>query len=193
MSDPSSSDGSEALLPRIAGGDDDAMRRCMALHGPLVGGIVRRQIEDHGAAEDLIQEIFTEIWRVSSKHEPGLSSERGYIAMIARRRTVDWIRKRTRLPELAPLLGEADIPAEAEAPGRMLDGEILRQALETLSEETRRLFHLHFDRGMSHTEIAAETGLPLGSVKTGLRRGLIEARALLKRRLPAMTWEGGVR
>jgi RNA polymerase sigma-70 factor (ECF subfamily) len=191
VSNSSPSVDAETFLSRIAGGDDDAMRRCLEVHGPLVWGIVRRQVSDHGAAEDLTQEIFTEIWKGASKHDPGLSSERGYIAMIARRRTIDWIRQRTRLPELAPLTEHMEIPAGVAAPGLMLDREILRHALESLSEETRRLFHLHFDRGMSHGEIAAETGLPLGSVKTALRRGLIEARVLLKRRLPVMTSEGG--
>ena len=156
------------------------------------GAVVPAQAAAHHDEEESPSSIFfTEIWKGASKHDPGLSSERGYIAMIARRRTIDWIRQRTRLPELAPLTEHMEIPAGVAAPGLMLDREILRHALESLSEETRRLFHLHFDRGMSHGEIAAETGLPLGSVKTALRRGLIEARVLLKRRLPVMTSEGG--
>jgi RNA polymerase sigma-70 factor, ECF subfamily len=183
----------DPLLPLVARGDDGAMERCIARHGPVVWGVITRRVSDRSAAEDLAQEIFTEVWRKAGKHDPKLASEGGYIAMIARRRTIDWLRHKQRLPELTQLPESHEIAAESPEPGVALDGESLRAALGQLPEETRRLFMLHFDQGMSHTEIADSTGLPLGSVKTRLRRGLIEARALLKRLSVGMNAEGGVR
>ncbi len=168
------------------------MEQLIDFHGPLVWGIILRRVSDRSAAEDLAQEIFTEIWQKAGRYDPGLCSEAGYIAMIARRRSIDWIRRREKLPEISPLPETPDLAGETASPGSGIDREMVWAALSGLAEETRRLFILHFEKGLSHAEIAAETGLPLGSVKTRLRRGLIEARALLKSRTGVMNpVEGG--
>ena len=138
-------------------------------------------LKNHFAAEDLVQEIFTEVWKSSCRHDPAIAREGGFIAMIARRRAIDWLRRQQRLPEMETLSEKAEIPAEANAPWLGMDRDTLWAALQRLPEETRRLFALHFEKGMTHAEIAELTGQPLGSVKTRLRRGLIEARALLQR------------
>jgi RNA polymerase sigma-70 factor (ECF subfamily) len=170
-----------ALLEAVAKGDPRAMKECIEFHGPMVWGIVRRRVKDHFAAEDLVQEIFTEVWKSSGRHDPAIASEGGFISMIARRRTIDWLRRQQRLPEMENLPEKAEIPADAGAPGLGMDRDSLWTALQRLPDETRRLFVLHFEKGMTHGEIAEVTGQPLGSVKTRLRRGLIEARALLQR------------
>ena len=170
-----------ALLSAVAEGDALAMKQCIEVHGPLVWGIVCRRVKNHFAAEDLVQEIFTEVWKSSGRHDPAIASEGGFIAMIARRRAIDWLRRQQRLPEMETLSEKAEIPAEANAPWLGMDRDTLWAALQRLPEETRRLFALHFEKGMTHAEIAELTGQPLGSVKTRLRRGLIEARALLQR------------
>lgn len=157
------------------------MRQCIEVHGPLVWGIVRRRVKDHFAAEDLVQEIFTEVWKSSGRHDPSIASEAGFISMIARRRAIDWLRRQQRQPELESLPEKSEIAAEQAGPGLGMDRDTLWAALQRLPDETRRLFVLHFEKGMTHAEIAELTGQPLGSVKTRLRRGLIEARALLQR------------
>ncbi len=168
------------------------MEQLIDAHGPLVWGIILRRVSDRSAAEDLAQEIFTEIWQKAARYDPERCSEAGYIAMIARRRSIDWIRRRERLPEISSLPETPDLAGETTNPGAGIDREMVWAALSGLAEETRRLFVLHFDKGLSHAEIAEETGLPLGSVKTRLRRGLIEARALLKSRTDVMNpVEGG--
>jgi RNA polymerase sigma-70 factor (ECF subfamily) len=169
------------LLARIARGDSRAMESCLETHGALVWGIVSRRIRDHSAAEDVVQEIFTDIWKHAARHDAGIASEAGFIAMIARRRAIDWVRRQQRLPEMASLHESHDIPADTAAGGDRHDREVLWQALERLPDDTLQLFRLHFEQGMTHSEISDKTGLPLGSVKTRLRRGLIEARALLAR------------
>lgn len=170
-----------ALLDAVAKGDARAMKQCIEVHGPLVWGIVRRRVKDHFAAEDLVQEIFTEVWKSSGRHDPSIASEAGFISVIARRRAIDWLRRQQRLPEMESLPEKSEIAAEASVPGLGMDRDTLWSALQRLPDETRRLFVLHFEKGMTHAEIAELTGQPLGSVKTRLRRGLIEARALLQR------------
>lgn len=172
---------SPALLDAVAKGDPRAMKECIGAHGPLVWGIVRRRVKDHFAAEDLVQEIFTEVWKSAGRHDPAIASEGGFISMIARRRAIDWLRRQQRLPEMESLPEKSEIPAEVSTPGLGMDRDALWAALQRLPDETRRLFVLHFEKGMTHAEIADLTGQPLGSVKTRLRRGLIEARALLQR------------
>lgn len=169
------------LLAAVAQGDARAMKQCIEVHGPLVWGIVRRRVKDHFAAEDLVQEIFTEVWKSSGRHDSAIASEAGFISMIARRRAIDWLRRQQRLPEMESLPEKSEIPAESSVPGVGMDRDTLWAALQRLPDETRRLFVLHFEKGMTHAEIAELTGQPLGSVKTRLRRGLIEARALLQR------------
>ena len=172
---------SSDLLARVARGDEHAMAACIEAHGGLVWSIVLKRVRDRSAAEDLTQEIFTEIWKTSGRYDPSIASESGFVAMIARRRAIDWARKQQRLPEMEALPERGDFPAPVEVPGVAMDRDALWKALETLPDETRRLFTLHFEQGLTHSEIAESTGLPLGSVKTRLRRGLLEARALLGR------------
>lgn len=168
------------LLARVAGGDELAMEDCIRTYGPLVRTIVQRRVRNLTEADDLIQEIFTEVWRSAGRHDPSLAAEAGFIAVIARRRSIDLLRREQRLPEIESLTSSAEFEAPSEIPGRELDREALWLALDRLPEETRRLFVLHFEQGMTHGEIAELTGLPLGSVKTRLRRGLIEARSMFK-------------
>ena len=168
-----------ALLAAVANGEPGAFQRCVALHGPVVWAIVRRRVKDHHAAEDLVQEILTEIWKSAGRHDPKIASEAGFIAMIARRRAIDWIRRQERLPLLEPLAAGEFVAADSPSAGSVTDREALWSALAALPEETRRLFVLHFEKGMTHGEIAEATGMPLGSVKTRLRRGLIDAKAML--------------
>lgn len=175
------------LLARVAQGDPSAMEEFIGAYGPLVWGIVLKRVRDHSAAEDLTQEIFTEIWKHAGRHDPKIASEAGFVAVIARRRAIDWGRKQQRLPQMETLDASENLPAPTQVPGESMDRDVLWQALSPLPDETRQLFALHFEQGMTHTEISEKTGLPLGSVKTRLRRGLIEARSLLSRLRPGVT------
>lgn len=156
------------------------MEECIGSYGGLVWSLIRHRVKDSGAAEDLVQEIFTEIWKSAARYDPAVATESTFIAMIARRRMIDWFRKQKRLPEMETLANSPDFPTPEVFPDDGTDREMLWQAVGKLPQETRRLFMLHFEQGMTHGEISEETGLPLGSVKTALRRGLIEVRRLLK-------------
>lgn len=170
----------ESLLRLIAEGDGKAMKKCIEQYGPLVWGIVCRRVLSRGDAEEACQEIFTEIWKNADAYDPAIAKETTFIGMIARRRSIDWQRKQSRLPALAPLETLVDLPSSTPHAGKALDRDLLWKTLEKLPEKTRELFSLHFEKGMTHDEIAKQTRQPLGTIKTKLRRGLIKARELLQ-------------
>jgi RNA polymerase sigma-70 factor (ECF subfamily) len=179
-SEVSPANADESLLPLVAKGDGQAMKKCIDLYGPLVWSIVCRRISERNDAEETCQEIFTEVWQKAGSYNPKLARESTFIGLIARRRSIDWQRKQNRLPLLTDLESIPEASAATPLAGTNLDRELLWKALEQLPKKTRELFSLHFVKGMTHEEIGKETGLPLGTVKTRLRRGLIDARKLLK-------------
>jgi len=172
----------EPILPRLAAGEPRAMNECITRHGGLVWGIVRRSIRNSTAAEDLVQEIFTEIWKKAAFFDPAVASEATFIALVARRRAIDFLRRQGRQPDFEPLEAARSIPVSpVPAPSLNCDPEAVKSSVASLPDDTRRLFRLFFEDGFTHPEIAEKTGLPLGTVKTRLRRGLITLREQLGR------------
>lgn len=174
---------SSTLLTRVGKNDAGAMEQCIHEYGGLVWNLVKRRIASHAAAEDLVQEIFTEIWRSAARFDPAQGNETTFVAMIARRRVIDWTRKQSRSPELVSLPENLDeLTPSTETPSLITpDHEEIAALVSTLPKQTQQLFQLHFERGLTQQEIADCTDLPLGTVKTVLRRGLLEIRSLLLR------------
>lgn len=171
------------LLVRVGENDAGAMEQCIQQFGSLVWNLVKRRVSSHATAEDLVQEIFTEIWKSASRFDPAQGNETTFIAMIARRRVIDWTRRQTRAPEWVELPENVD---ELSAPmvstsEDVADHEQVAALVKTLPAQTQQLFEMHFDRGLTQQEIAQCTDLPLGTVKTLLRRGLLDIRARLLR------------
>lgn len=170
------------ILPKVAAGESRAMEECIAKHGGLVWTIIRRYQKDTAAAEDLVQEVFTEIWKKASSFDPAIATETTFVGMIARRRSIDFLRRQGRQPGFEPLTAaESMLQPVNESSSVGCDPETVRSSLATLPSDTRQLFQLFFDDGFTHPEIAEKTGLPLGTVKTRLRRGLITLREQLQR------------
>ena len=130
----------DALLPLVAKGDGQAMKRCIDRYGPLVWSIVCRRISERNDAEETCQEIFTEIWQKAGSYDPETSRESTFIGMIARRRSIDWQRKQSRLPLLTELDSVPEVPSSNPLVGIGLDRELLWKALEKLPKKTRDLF-----------------------------------------------------
>ena len=168
------------ILPLVAKGDETAMKRCIDSYGPLVWSIVCRRINERVDAEEACQEIFTEVWRIAGRFDSKVSKESTFIGMIARRRSIDWQRKQNRLPALANLDSLPELSTPSTNNLHSIDRSELWNILNELPSDTLNLFSLHFEKGLTHDEIARQTKLPIGTVKTKLRRGLIEARKLLK-------------
>ncbi len=170
------------ILPRIADGEAGAMNLCIDRYGGLVWSIARRYLKDSSAAEDLVQEVFTEIWKKAGSFDSAVASEITYVGLIARRRAIDFLRRHGRQPGFEPLSAAESLPYPvAETCSVTCDPEAIQTSIANLPDETRRLFGLFFEDGFTHPEIAERTGLPLGTVKTRLRRGLIALREQLQR------------
>ena len=170
-----------SLLDRVATGEADAMRECVARHGGLVWSLARRFEPDE--AEEAAQEIFLDLWRSAAYHDPRIASEAAFIAVIARRRLIE--RRRTRQSHRAAspspyAAAEPLVQADATSdPSSAAEAITAARALTALRPEQRQVLVLAASRGLSHPQIAAETGLSLAAVKAHVRRGLLSIRAAL--------------
>jgi len=165
-----------ALLPRIARGDAEAVRECLARYGPLVWSVARKLWRDVGTLEDLVQEIFVDVWKSAARYDPAQASEATFIATIARRRAIDRRRREQRAAPTESLDAKArDFGADDAALEAVDIGDEAgraRAALTLLGSEQRRVILLSVVEGLTHQEIATSTGMPLGTVKSYIRRGL---------------------
>jgi RNA polymerase sigma-70 factor, ECF subfamily len=172
---------SQAILQRIANGDGRAVEDCLDKYGALVWSIARKMLRSSDEAEDAVQEIFVDIWKNAGRFDATLSSETTFIAMIARRRLIDRIRYTTRRispDSLDDVLLEPFTRADKTI-HMNVEAEQAAEAMRTLKPEQQQVLRLAIVHGMSHQEIADATGMPLGTVKTHARRGLIQVRQSL--------------
>ncbi len=189
----------EPLLPAVARGDEAGVREFNARYAGLVWSIVRRLGVPRVEAEDAVQDIFVELWRSADRFDASIASEPAFVAMIARRRAIDRIRRVSRQAD-GVALSEA-VEAEARVGGwRGSAGggggsqvefpattERAVEALDRLSPDQQRVLRLSLFRGLSHELIARSLDMPLGTVKTHARRGLIRLRDLLSERKEVAT------
>ena len=165
------------LLGRVAAGDQAAVRECIARYGGLVWSLARRF--ETGDAEDAVQEIFLDLWKSAARFDRQIASEAAFVAMIARRRLIDRKRTRGRRPTIDPNSELPAVASEGSGPETCAEANQAARALDKLRPEQRQVLLLATCHGMSHGEIAAQTGMPLGTVKAHARRGLMSIRATL--------------
>ncbi|MBL8752144.1 MAG: sigma-70 family RNA polymerase sigma factor [Planctomycetes bacterium] len=169
-----------ALLPSIAAGDMPAVNEFLRRHTALVHGLARRVLRHPQDAEDAVQDIFLEIWRSAHRYDPTQGSETTFVTTIARRRLVDRIRRATARPAAQSLDDPTALPATDTSMVEVRDEAArARAALEQLKPEQREVLELSLGQGQSHQEIAATVGIPLGTVKSHARRGLMRLREML--------------
>jgi RNA polymerase sigma-70 factor (ECF subfamily) len=173
---------SEAILPRVAQGEQQAFAQCLQQYGGLVWGIARRFSPTRADAEDATQDVFLHLWRNARHFDPGRGSEPVFVATLARRVLISRFRGRQRRPqevpyEAAPEAAFSSGPPEAET---CAEAAIAAAALAQLPAEQQHVIGLAVLQGLSHSEIAALTGRPLGTVKTLVRRGLMLVRERLR-------------
>lgn len=158
------------------------MQLLLDRYGPLVWSIARRQVGAQ-AAEDVVQEAFVQVWKSAAKYDPAISSEATYITTIARRRIIDHRRRLGRGPEREELL---DLAGAEDGGIELVDAcdeaRIAAEALSQLKPDQQRVLRLGIVEGLTHREIADQTGIPLGTVKSHARRGLERVRSLLQAR-----------
>ena len=171
-------DDADRLMERVKQRDAAAFETLYDRHQRLVYGIAFKMLGDEASAEDLTQAVFLKVW--SAPQTFGGGNFQAWLARVTRNRAVDVLRSRASRPE-AEL--PADIPLEgalAESVIARLDGERVRSALEALPAEQRRPIELGFFGGLTHDEIARQSGTPLGTIKTRIRTGLRRLRSSLE-------------
>ncbi|MBZ0154461.1 MAG: sigma-70 family RNA polymerase sigma factor [Planctomycetes bacterium] len=170
----------QALLPRIADGDMAAVAEFLRRHTALVHAQARRVLRHPHDAEDAVQDIFLEIWRHAGRFDPTQGSETTFVATIARRRLLDRLRRNQVRPPAVTLEDPGVLPSPAEAPVELREEAArARAAMQQLRPEQREVLELSLGQGRSHQEIAAAVGIPLGTVKSHARRGLLRLREML--------------
>ena len=171
----------QAILQRIAAGDTNAVQECLKAYGGLVWSLARRMLRNSDDAEDAVQEIFLDIWKNAARYDDSQSSETTFVAMIARRRLIDRIRfaaRRITTHALEDVLAEPVDRSDKMMQTTLEAGDAVK-ALNALRPEQREVLQLSIVQGLSHQEIADTTGMPLGTVKTHARRGILQAREFL--------------
>jgi len=169
----------QELLRRIRLGDQDAMRMIYKRYGGAVFSVGMRILKDAGQAEDIAQEIFFQLWRNSDAFVHGRGSLGAWLVVVARNRSIDALRRRkpSDSVEDVVLASNQNLASEAE---RDVMIEKVRSYMLSLPPEQQKSIELAFFQGLSHTEIAAKTGDPLGTVKTRIRLALLSLRKALE-------------
>jgi len=166
------------LLTRIRSGDQEAMSALFDRYGTMVYSVALRVLRDRGEAEDVMQDIFVQVWRNPGAFVSGKGSLAGWLVVVARNRCIDMIRRRRPADpvELFSLSSPTDLAREAEQKSLL---EKIQGLVNSLPDEQRKSIELAFFEGLTHSEIAQKTGDPLGTVKTRIRLALTAIRKAL--------------
>ncbi len=169
----------ESVLAQVARREPESLNYCIERYSSLVWSLARRYSPSQADAEDAVQEIFLEIWQKADRFNPTLSAETTFVTMIARRRLIDRYRKQSRLLETTS--SESDFDEQPDLTGSA-SAELMDEAakatrcLDSLVSNQRDILRKSIHEGKSHSQISTELQMPLGSVKSFARRGLIQLR-----------------
>jgi RNA polymerase sigma factor (sigma-70 family) len=181
-----------ALAEALADGSRDALSECYRLWGPLVMGIATRALGNRTDAEDVTQQVFVAAWQSRGTLRPSESALPAWLIGIARHRVADEYARRARATRVSQAVAANTVPG-SEVEGRdvvdrLVDRVLLREAVESLTEPRRSVLHLAYVEDRTQEDIAKQLDLPLGTVKSHMRRGLLRLRQDLR-----TGWEGGNR
>jgi RNA polymerase sigma-70 factor (ECF subfamily) len=164
-----------SLMDAVRAGDQRAFAELYDRLSPIVFGVVRRVVRDGAMAEDVTQEVFVEIWATAGRFDATRGSVAVWATTIARRRAVDRVRReesqRQRLHAAAARRPD-DVPLPAETVVDTIEAQRVRRALLLLPPDQRQVVSLAFLEGHSHSTIAEDLGIPLGTAKGRVRLGL---------------------
>jgi RNA polymerase sigma factor (sigma-70 family) len=172
------------LLERVAAGDVAAVQQCIDRYGGLIWSLARRLVPRQADAEDAVQEVFIALWKSAGRFDPSVAGESTFVAMIARRRLIDRQRRLARRVDGVKSIALEDVDVASEVSnqnGVDARDEAARaaDAVTQLRPEQQEVLRLAVYDGWSHQRIADHLQMPLGTVKTHVRRGLIRVRELL--------------
>ena len=173
----------EQVLARVARGDEAAFEVLYDRFAPAVYGMVRSVLRDPAQSEEVAQEVLVEIWRTAARFDSGRGSTRSWIFTMARRRAVDRVRSAqaagARELRAAAGSGSTEYDEVSEEVEIRLEQQQVRRCLGGLTDLQREAVDLAFYRGYTHREVSELLTVPLGTVKTRLRDGLIRLRDCL--------------
>ena len=182
------------LLARVALGDRAAFSEVYRTTRAHLFGIILRINTDRGQSEDVLQEVFVNVWRAAGSFDATRSPPLAWLASVARHRAIDSLRRRQAQPDTVSTSGTGDdeddllsrLPSDEAGPAeRTGEGRRARDVgdcMKTLANVQRQSLALAFYQGLSHAEVADHLGQPLGTVKSWVRRGLLALRECLERR-----------
>ena len=173
-----------ALLARIAVGDQSALAELYDASSAKVFGLAMRILGDHAAAEETTLDVYTQVWRRISTYEAERGTPGSWLMTLAKHRAIDRFRSSyLERGRQVPLDQAEELPGDGATPEQYSAGlerqRLVQQALASLSVEQRQAIGLAYYWGMSQSEIAEQLKLPLGTVKTRMRLGMIKLREVL--------------
>ena len=174
-SSPPSAQDDAALLALVQRGDENAMASLFDRYSKIVYSVALRVLRDPASAEDVLQEVFMQIWRNPNGFIATRGSLGGWLAVVARNRSIDALRRKRpseQVDDMA-LASNYNLADEAERNSLM---EKARGVIRLLPMEQRKTLEMAFFDGLTHSEIAEMTGDPLGTVKTRIRSALTSLR-----------------
>jgi RNA polymerase sigma-70 factor (ECF subfamily) len=167
----------DELAERLRAGDEKALRTAYERHGAAVLYLAQRLLGNRADAEDVTQVTFVAAWSGRDTFDPQRGTLLGWLLGIARRKAIDRMRSVARDDRVAETVrAQVAPPEEPERPERIVDRLVVADELGRLPAEQRRTLELAFFDDLTHPQIAAVTGLPLGTVKSHIRRGLANLR-----------------
>ena len=168
----------DSVEKAFARGEENALKAAYAQYGSLVYTFCRRTL-DESRAKDVTQEVFLSAWRSRERYEPAKGTLAGWLIAITKNRIIDNVRSEQRHAERRSGSDPADVPVAAEVE-RVGDRLMIAEALRCLSVRARQVVTLHYFDDLTHQQIAERLSLPLGTVKSDLRRGLSQIRHQLE-------------
>ena len=170
----------EQLMARIQARDDQAVAILYRRHTPLLRTVIGHILNNNCDVDDQLQEVFLELWRQAANYDEAKGKVLGWIVTLARRRAIDKLRKKQTYFRAQERLREQPEPAPhhgADQEAAATDtAKIFTRVIATLPPAQREALDFAFYRGLSHREIAAQTGIPLGTIKTRLELALRKVR-----------------
>jgi RNA polymerase sigma-70 factor, ECF subfamily len=164
-----------SMVSAIRSCDESAMAHLYDRYSPIVYSVALRVLGDTGAAEDILQEIFLQLWRNPELFDSSRGNLGAWLSVIARNRAIDTLRRRRPITDIADVIVSTDNDMSAET-DRTRAMERVREVLDDMPGSQRQALELAYFDGMTHSEIATKTGEPLGTVKTRIRTGLLTLR-----------------
>ncbi len=178
-----SADSTDAeFMSAISAGDESALKALFARHGAMLRTIINRCVSNQTDADDILQQCMLDVWQRASHYDPAKGQPLGWLITLARRRAIDWVRRRSSYErgkerfssECQPETME-DSAAERDAASHDT-AEIMAKLINRLPVEQQEVIRLAFFQGMSQRQVAAYTGKPLGTIKTRIELGLNKLR-----------------